>query len=46
MEDEDYSALQRHLVKHPDGGKVIPGSGGIRKIRRAGSGRGSAADCG
>jgi len=40
MEDADYSALQVHLAGHPDAGKVIPGSGGIRKIRWAGSGRG------
>ena len=40
MEDEDYSALQVYLAKHPDGGKVIPGSGGMRKLRWAGSGRG------
>ena len=40
MEDEDYSALQTYLAKHPEGGKVIPSSGGMRKIRWAGSGRG------
>ena len=40
MEDEDYSALQLYLAKHSDAGKVIPGSGGIRKVRWAGSGRG------
>jgi mRNA-degrading endonuclease RelE of RelBE toxin-antitoxin system len=40
MEDEAYAALQRHLAKHPAAGNVIPGSGGIRKIRWAGTGRG------
>ncbi len=40
MDDERYSALQTYLARHPDTGKVIPGSGGIRKIRWAGSGRG------
>jgi hypothetical protein len=40
MDDAGYSALQMYLAKHPDGGKVIPGSGGIRKVRWAGSGRG------
>jgi mRNA-degrading endonuclease RelE of RelBE toxin-antitoxin system len=40
MKDEDYSALQVYLAKRPGGGKVIPGSGGIRKMRWAGSGRG------
>jgi hypothetical protein len=40
MDNERYSALQMYLVMHPDAGKVIPGSGGIRKVRWAGSGRG------
>lgn len=40
MDDEQYAALQAHLALQPDGGKVIPGSGGLRKIRWAGSGRG------
>ncbi len=40
MEDDDYSALQTHLAQQPDAGKLIPGSGGMRKIHRAGSGRG------
>ena len=40
MDDERYSALQTYLAKHPDGGKVIPGSGGMRKIRWAGGGHG------
>jgi mRNA-degrading endonuclease RelE of RelBE toxin-antitoxin system len=40
MEDEDYSALQAQLATRPQAGKLIPGSGGIRKIRWAGSGRG------
>ena len=40
MEDEDYSALQGHLAKDPETGKVIPGSGGMRKMRWAGNGRG------
>ena len=40
MEDEDYAALQGYLTKRPDAGKLIPGSGGMRKVRWAGSGRG------
>jgi hypothetical protein len=40
MDDEGYSALQSHLARHPDSGDVIRGTGGIRKIRWAGSGRG------
>ena len=40
MSDDAYAALQQHLVEHPDGGDLIPGSGGLRKIRWSGSGRG------
>ncbi len=38
--DEDYHKLQVHLAEHPDAGDLIRGSGGIRKIRCAASGRG------
>jgi hypothetical protein len=40
LDDEGYSALQQTLALRPDAGKVIPGSGGLRKLRWAGSGRG------
>ena len=40
MDDESYSALQWHLARRPDAGDVIRGSGGIRKVRWGGSGRG------
>jgi hypothetical protein len=32
--------LQWALVQRPDAGAIIPGSGGVRKLRWAGSGRG------
>jgi mRNA-degrading endonuclease RelE of RelBE toxin-antitoxin system len=38
--DDDYAALQSYLAERPGAGKVIKGSGGIRKLRWAGSGRG------
>ena len=40
LDDEQYRLLQWVLVKAPDLGKIIPGSGGLRKLRWAGSGRG------
>jgi len=40
MDDGEYARLQLALVLRPDWGKVIPGSGGLRKLRWAGSGRG------
>ena len=40
LNDEQYRELQSALIASPDRGKVIPGSGGIRKLRWGGSGRG------
>jgi hypothetical protein len=40
LSDEDYAALQAVLMQDPESGPVIPGSGGVRKLRwaaRAGS---------
>ena len=40
LTDDGYSALQWALLLHPESGDVVPGSGGVRKLRWAGSGRG------
>lgn len=40
LDDEAYTALQWALTLHPETGAIIPGSGGVRKLRWAGSGRG------
>jgi len=40
LSDEEYSALQWMLLARPDAGKVVPGSGGLRKLRWAAPGRG------
>ena len=40
MNDDEYGQLQSFLADRPEAGKIIPGSGGIRKLRWAGSGRG------
>jgi len=40
LTDEEYGALQESLMRNPDVGPVIPGSGGIRKMRWAAQGRG------
>ena len=40
LDDDAYAGLQRALVRRPDWGSIIPGGGGIRKLRWAGSGRG------
>jgi mRNA-degrading endonuclease RelE of RelBE toxin-antitoxin system len=40
LTDEEYGALQESLMRAPEAGQVIQGSGGIRKIRWAAQGRG------
>ncbi len=40
MSDEKYSELQEALILRPDMGDLIPGSGGLRKIRWGVEGRG------
>ena len=40
LSDEEYSALQAALMGAPEAGPVIPGSGGVRKLRWGASGRG------
>ena len=40
LSDEEYLGLQKFLLKHPDAGKIVRGSGGVRKIRWAMAGKG------
>ncbi len=40
LSDEEYLGLQSFLLQYPESGKVVPGSGGVRKIRWAMSGKG------
>jgi len=40
LSDEQSGTLQRTLMQNPDAGQVIPGSGGVRKLRWAAPGRG------
>lgn len=40
MSDEEYRELQVFLVGNPISGDLIQGSGGLRKLRWSGSGRG------
>lgn len=43
LTDEEYRNLQNELILNAEKGKVIRGSGGLRKIRWAISGRGKSA---
>lgn len=40
LDDDSYAAFQQLLADRPDVGDVIEGTGGIRKVRVASSGRG------
>ena len=40
LNEEDYSTLEEILLKNPQSGAVIEGSGGVRKIRFALPGKG------
>lgn len=40
LTDDEYALLQAALVDAPDRGAVVPGSGGVRKLRWSQPGRG------
>ena len=40
LSDDEYRLFQNMLLERPDAGKVIPGSGGLRKLRWTAEGRG------
>ena len=40
LDDDEYSAFHRALAEDPEAGDVIPGTGGLRKIRMAAKGHG------
>lgn len=40
LSDDEYRELQRALVANPNAGDVVPGSGGLRKLRWRAAGRG------
>jgi mRNA-degrading endonuclease RelE of RelBE toxin-antitoxin system len=40
LSEDEYLGLQNHLVQYPESGNIVPGSGGIRKVRWAMAGKG------
>lgn len=40
LNDEEYRVLQWNLISHPEQGDLIPGSGGLRKLRWMAKGQG------
>ena len=41
LDDDEYAELQQFMMQNPEAGQVVPGSGGVRKLRwsRAGMGK-------
>jgi hypothetical protein len=33
LDDNEYAELQQFMMERPEGGQVVPGSGGVRKLR-------------
>jgi hypothetical protein len=40
LTDDEYARLQGALIESPESGALVPGSGGVRKLRWAQPGRG------
>jgi len=40
LSEEEYAKLQGFLIHNPGAGDIVPGSGGLRKLRWGGKGRG------
>jgi hypothetical protein len=40
LTDDEYLGLQGFMLKYPEAGKIVPGSGGVRKLRWAMAGKG------
>ena len=40
LTDEEYAELQKTLIDNPESGRVIPGTGGVRKLRWGAPNRG------
>lgn len=45
LSDEQYRELQLHLARRPTAGNIIPGTGGLRKVRWGAKGRGRRGGC-
>lgn len=40
LSEDEYLGLQVYLLRHPNSGNIVPGSGGVRKLRWAMRGKG------
>jgi hypothetical protein len=41
LDDDEYGELQQFMIRSPEAGTIVPGSGGVRKLRwrREGTGK-------
>jgi hypothetical protein len=41
LDEDEYAELQQFMMRQPEAGRMVPGSGGVRKLRwkRQGSGK-------
>lgn len=40
LDDDEYAALQQFMISSPEAGDLVPGSGGVRKLRWRMQGKG------
>ncbi len=40
LDDDEYAELQQFMLQNPEAGRLVRGSGGVRKLRWAPKGRG------
>jgi hypothetical protein len=40
LSEDEYQGLQCYLLQYPEAGKIVPGSGGVRKLRWKMAGKG------
>jgi len=40
LSDDEYAKVQKALIENPERGAIVPGSGGVRKLRWSQPGRG------
>ncbi|MFZ5555491.1 MAG: transcriptional regulator [Pseudomonadota bacterium] len=33
LDDDEYAELQQFMMQNPESGQLVPGSGGVRKVR-------------
>jgi hypothetical protein len=33
LDDDEFAELQQYMMVHPESGQLVPGSGGVRKLR-------------